>query len=175
MLISLIAAMDRNRVIGVNGRLPWHLPADMAHFVKMTMGKPVIMGRKTYESIPARFRPLRGRSNIILTRDPDYVAPGCHMAHNAEQALTAAGDAPEVMVIGGQIVYTKFLPLAHRLYLTLIDADFPGDAHFPAYDPAAWRTSHHETHPADSANPYPYQFLILEKLLIVNSQLSIDN
>jgi dihydrofolate reductase len=163
MIISLIAAMDRNRVIGVNGRLPWHLPADMGYFVQMTMGKPVIMGRKTYESIPARFRPLRGRSNIILTRDSDYAAPGCHVAHTIEQALAAAADAPEVMVIGGQAVYTKFLPLAHRLYLTLIDAEFPGDAHFPPYDPAAWHTIHQETYQPDENNPYPYQFLILER------------
>ena len=166
MIISLIAAMDRNRVIGVNGRLPWHLPADMAYFVKMTMGKPVIMGRKTYESIPPKFRPLRGRRNIVLTGNPDYAAPGCHIAHTIEQALAATGDAPEAMVIGGQATYQQFLPLAHRLYLTIIDAEFPGDAHFPAYDPAAWPAIHQETHQPDEHNPYPYQFLILEKLTI---------
>ncbi len=164
MIISLIAAMDRNRVIGVNGRLPWHLPADMAYFVKMTMGKPVIMGRKTYGSIPPKFRPLRGRRNIVLTGNPDYAAPGCHIAHTIEQALAAAADAPEVMVIGGQATYQQFLPLAHRLYLTIIEAEFPGDAHFPAYDPTAWPTIHHETHQPDENNPYPYQFLILEKI-----------
>ena len=170
MIISLIAAMDRNRVIGVNGRLPWHLPADMAYFVNITMEKPVIMGRITYESIPARFRPLRGRKNIVLTHNPDYAAPGCHVVHTIEQALAAAAEALEVMVIGGQAVYTKFLPLAHRLYLTLIDAEFPGDAHFPAYDPTAWHTIHQETHQPDKNNPYPYQFLILER-----TPLTIDH
>jgi dihydrofolate reductase len=178
MIISLIAAMDKNRVIGRNGRLPWRLPADMQYFVSLTLGKPVIMGRKTYESIPEKYRPLRNRTNIILTHNLDYVAPGCIVVHTLDEALAAAGDAPEVMVIGGANLYEQFLPRANRLYLTIIHGEFDGDAHFPPYDPAAWNTISDETHPVDAQNPYSYQFLILEngQLSIANGQLpTVDN
>ena len=164
MIISLIAAMDKNRLIGQNGRLPWRLPADMQRFVALTMGKPVIMGRKTYDSIPAKYKPLHGRTNIILTRNPGYKAPGCLVVHSPEAALAAAGDAEEVMVAGGAAVYAAFLPRAHRLYLTLIDAQFTGDAAFPATNPSHWRTIHQETHEPDEKNNYRYQFLTLERI-----------
>ncbi len=163
MIISLIAAMDKNRVIGQNGRLPWRLPADMRRFVELTLGKPVIMGRKTYESIPPKFKPLHGRTNIILTHNLDYDAPGCLVVHTIEEALAAAGGAPEVMVIGGTAVYEQFLPRADRLYLTLIDAEFAGDAQFPPYNESAWTITTREAHEPDEKNPYPYEFLTLEK------------
>lgn len=163
MIISLIAAMDKNRVIGQNGRLPWRLPADMRRFVELTLGKPVIMGRKTYESIPPKFKPLHGRTNIILTHNLDYDAPGCFVAHTIEEALAAADGAPEVMVIGGAAVYEQFLPRADRLYLTIIDAAFDGDATFPPYDHSAWTITAREVHEPDEKNPYPYEFLTLEK------------
>ncbi|MBP6472704.1 MAG: dihydrofolate reductase [Chloroflexi bacterium] len=163
MIISLIAAMDKNRVIGQNGRLPWRLPADMHRFVDLTLGKPVIMGRKTYDSIQPKYRPLHGRTNIILTHSADYGAPGCFVVHAIEQALAAAGDAPEVMVIGGTAVYAQFLPRASRLYLTLINAEFPGDAYFPPYDESAWTITAREAHEPDEKNPYPYEFLTLDK------------
>ncbi|MDX1687598.1 MAG: dihydrofolate reductase, partial [Candidatus Promineifilaceae bacterium] len=109
--ISLIAALDRNGVIGDDGRIPWRLPADLKYFKRVTMGKPLIMGRKTYESIG---RPLPGRQNIVLTRQRDYRAPGCTVVHSLEEALAAAGDAEEVMVAGGGSVYRQFLPRADR-------------------------------------------------------------
>jgi dihydrofolate reductase len=178
MIISLIAAMDKNRVIGRNGRLPWRLPADMRYFVRMTIGKPVIMGRKTYESLKPKYKPLSDRTNIILTHNRDYDAPGCIVVHTIEAALAAAGDAPEVMVIGGANTYEQFLPLADRLYLTIIHGEFDGDATFPPYDPADWRVVNDETFPADDRNPYSYQFLTLEncQLSIANGQLpTVDN
>ena len=154
--------MDKNRVIGQNGRLPWRLPADMEHFVAVTMGKPVIMGRKTYDSIQPKYKPLHGRSNIILTHNHDYNTPGCIVVHTVEEAIAAA-DAPEVMVIGGANTYEQFLPLADRLYLTIIDAEFNGDAQFPPYDESTWTITARETHQPDEKNPYPYEFLTLEK------------
>ena len=155
--------MDKNRIIGQNGRLPWRLPTDMQRFVELTMGKPVIMGRKTYDSIPAKYKPLKGRTNIILTRNPDYAAPGCLIVNSPEAALIAAGNAEEIMIGGGSAIYAAFLPIAHRLYLTLIDAQFDGDATFPAYNQANWQTIHHNTHRPDEKNKFRYQFLTLER------------
>lgn len=163
MIISLIAAMDKNRVIGQNGRLPWRLPADMQYFVMMTTGKPVIMGRKTYESLKPKYKPLRDRTNIILTHTHNYDAPGCIVVHTIEAALAAAGDVDEVMVIGGANTYEQFLTRADRLYLTIIDAEFAGDATFPPYDHSAWTITAREAHEPDEKNPYPYEFLTLEK------------
>jgi dihydrofolate reductase len=159
MTISLIAALGRNRVIGSRNTLPWRMPADMAHFRALTRGKPVIMGRKTFESIGC---PLPDRANIIITRDRAYRAAGCVVVHDTDEVLVAAGDAPEIMVIGGGEIYALFLPRATRIYLTLIGADFDGDTHFPAYD-AAWRETARAEHPADAANPHPYAFVTLEK------------
>ncbi|HFQ93832.1 MAG TPA: dihydrofolate reductase [Anaerolineae bacterium] len=161
--ISLIAAMDRNRLIGAAGRIPWHLPDDMRWFVEQTMGKPVIMGRKTYDSIPPRFKPLKGRHNIILTRQPDYAAAGCTVVHSPEAALAAAGDAPEIIIGGGAALYRHFLPQAGRLYLTLVDGEFSGDVYFPPYDPAAWQETFRQPHPADDRHPPPFTWLILER------------
>ena len=160
MTISLIAAMDRKRVIGKDNALPWSMPADLKHFRDLTRAHPVIMGRKTYESIG---RPLPDRKNIILTRDPEWHAEHCMTAHTTAEAVAAAGDAPEIMVIGGEQVFRMFLPTAQKMYLTLIDADFDGDATFPEWDPDEWRETAREAHPADAENPHPYTFLTLER------------
>lgn len=161
MIISLIAAMDRNRLIGSDNRLPWRLPADLAHFKKMTMGKPVVMGRKTFESIG---RPLPGRTSIVLTRDPGFAAGGVLVADSFESALDLAGDVAEVMVIGGGAVYALAMPLARRLYLTLVDDEFEGDAWFPVIVPAQWREIDSSSRSADEHNAHDYRFVVLEKM-----------
>lgn len=162
--ISLIVAMDKNRLIGANGRLPWHLPDDMKWFREQTMGKPVIMGRKTFESIPERFRPLPGRHNIVLTHRRDYAAEGVTVVHTIEAALTAAGDVAEIVVIGGAELYTQLLPQADRLYLTQIDAEFDGDAYFPEFDLAVWHEIYRQEHLADDRHDYAFTWLIWERL-----------
>ena len=139
--LSLIAAVARHRVIGREGRLPWHLPGDMRHFRETTRGKPVIMGRKTWESLPEKFRPLPGRLNVVVSGNPGYSAPGAIVAGSLADAIEKAGrgsDA-EVFVVGGAKLYRQALPLAGRLYLTEIDAEFPGDALFPEIDAREWR------------------------------------
>jgi len=148
--------MARNRVIGRAGRLPWHLPADLQRFKRLTLGKPILMGRKTWESLPGL---LPQRRHIVLTQDPDYQAQGCELAHSIDQALALAGDAPELMVVGGAQLYRALLPRAQRLYLTLVEADLPGDAFFPEYDASEWRELRREVHAADARNPYPYSFI----------------
>lgn len=159
--ISLIAALDKNGVIGDDGRIPWRLPADLKYFKRVTMGKPLVMGRKTHESIG---RPLPGRQNIVLTRQRDYHAPGCTVVHTLEEALAAAGDAEEIMVAGGGTVYRHFLPRADRLYLTFVETTAEGETTFPPFDPRAWHLIFQEAHPADERNPYPYRFTIFEKV-----------
>jgi len=159
-MLSIIAALSRNRVIGKDNQLPWRLPADLKHFKAVTLGKPVIMGRKTFESIG---KPLPGRDNIVVTRDPQFRADGIAVAHSLDDALAQGRAAPEIMLIGGAQLYTQALPRAQRLYLTLIHADIDGDAHFPDYDPAAWRETAREDHAPDENNHYSYSFLILER------------
>jgi dihydrofolate reductase len=158
MMVSLVAAMARNGVIGKDNALPWRLPADMRRFRSLTLGKYVLMGRKTFESIG---RPLSGRTNLVLTRDPGYVAQGCIVVPALARALELAGG--QVMVIGGMSVYEQCLPRAARLYLTLIHRDFAGDARFPAYDEAHWTTVVRDDFPADKENPFPYSFLELQR------------
>jgi dihydrofolate reductase len=140
-VISLVAAMARNRVIGAGNRLPWRLPEDLKRFKRITMRAPVIMGRKTHESIG---KPLPGRRNIVVTRQPGARWDGCEVAGSLDAALALAGDAPEVFVIGGGELYRLALPRADRLYLTLIDADYAGDAFFPEIDPREWRETARE-------------------------------
>ena len=164
MRLSIIVAMDKNRLIGVNGRLPWRLPDDMKWFREQTMGKPVVMGRKTFESIPDRFRPLPGRHNIVLTRRGDYEVEGVTAVHTLEAVLAAAGAVDEIVVIGGAELYRQLLPQADRLYLTLIDAELTGDAYFPEIDPAAWREIFRQEHPADNRHDYPFTWLIWERI-----------
>lgn len=163
MIISLIAAMGHNRVIGGHNALPWNMPADMRHFRELTRGKPVIMGRKTFESIG---HPLPKRPNIVITRDRAYHREGCVVVHDADAALVAGGTVgttEEVMVIGGGEIYVLFLAQANRMYLTLIDADFTGDIRFPEFSESEWRETAREEHAADAANPHPYAFITLER------------
>lgn len=160
MIISLIAAMGKNRTIGKNNSLPWNLPADMKYFRDKTRGKPVIMGRKTYESIG---KPLPKRLNIIITRDENYKAEGCVVVHTADEAIIAAGNVKEVMVIGGSQIYKEFLPRANRMYLTKIDAEFEGDTYFPEFTTEEWKEISYEEHERDAENPYDYRFVVLER------------
>ena len=160
MIISFVVAMGKNKVIGKNNSLPWTMPADMKHFKDLTSGKPVIMGRKTFESIG---KPLPKRINIIITRDKDYDAQNCTVVHSIDEALEAAKNATEVMVIGGAQIYKEFLPKANRMYLTIIDADFQGDTYFPKYDVTEWEETAYEEHEKDAENPYDYAFITLER------------
>ena len=160
MIISFVVAMGKNKVIGKNNSLPWTMPADMKHFKDLTSGKPVIMGRKTFESIG---KPLPKRINIIITRDKDYDAQNCTVVHSIDEALEAAKNATEVMVIGGAQIYKEFLPKANRMYLTIIDADFQGDTYFPKYDVTEWEETAYEEHEKDTENPYDYTFITLER------------
>ena len=160
MRISIIAAMATNHVIGLNNALPWHLPADLRHFKSVTMGKPVVMGRKTFESIG---KPLPGRMNIVISHNPNFQAAGCHTVRSIEQALEQAGEQDEVMIIGGASFYRQILPRADRLYLTLVHASFDGDAFFPDYRQADWRVLEREDHKADDKNSCDYSFLVLER------------
>jgi dihydrofolate reductase len=137
-MLSVIAAVARNGVIGKDNALPWHLPADLKHFKALTSGHTVIMGRKTWESLPEKFRPLPGRQNIVVTRNAGYVATGASVVTSLADAMAAATD-PEAFVIGGAELYQAALPLADRLQLTEIDMDYEGDTRFPALDPAQWR------------------------------------
>ena len=135
-LISIIAAMAANRVIGIDNRLPWRLPEDLQHFKRLTLGHHVIMGRKTWESLPGK---LPGRPHVVITRDPGYRAEGALVAHSLEEAVAAAGDDGEIFFIGGENLYRQALALADRIYLTEIQQDFEGDAHFPKFDRGIWR------------------------------------
>ncbi|WP_026611121.1 dihydrofolate reductase [Methylocaldum szegediense] len=159
MKISLIVAMSENRVIGVDNRMPWHLSSDLKRFKRITMGKPLIMGRRTHESIG---RPLPGRKNIVLTTDRTYTAPGCVVAHSLEDALEEA-NADEVMVIGGSSLYEKLLPTADRLYLTLIHRAFTGDTFFPQIKWDEWTEIERLDVEDDPDSGLSYSFLILER------------
>ncbi|MBI3027215.1 type 3 dihydrofolate reductase [Candidatus Woesearchaeota archaeon] len=158
MIISLIAAMGKNNVIGKDNSLPWKLPADMKRFKELTTGKPVIMGRKTFESIG---KPLPNRKNIVITRDKDYRAKGCIVVHSADSALKAATKAEEVMVIGGEQIFKEFLPKANKMYLTFIYKDFDGDAYFPEYDKSEWKEIKREEYKNEN---YKFVFVILQKI-----------
>lgn len=139
MTISLIAAVAQNRAIGKDNQLLWHLPEDMRYFRETTRGKTVIMGRKTWESLPDKFRPLPGRRNIVVTRDNHYVADGALLAHSLDEAIAAAGEDGETFVIGGAELYKQALPLAQRLYLTEVAHAYEGDVFFPEIAPAEWQ------------------------------------
>jgi len=157
---SLVVAMSRNRTIGRDNQLPWRLPADLAFFKRITMGKPVIMGRHTYESIG---KPLPGRLNIVVSGDPDYRAPGCTVAHSMEEAYRAAGNAEEVAIIGGSSIFEAALPRADVIYLTEVDADVEGDVFFPPFDRSQWRETELERHAPDARHAYPFRILRLER------------
>lgn len=159
-IISMIWAMDRHRLIGVNNKLPWRLPADLAYFMKTTMGHPVVMGRKTFESLA---RPLSGRTNIILTRDRTYEAPeGCLVVHSVAEALEQVQGA-SFFVMGGSEIYALFLPIADRLYVTEVDGSFTGDAYFPEFDLSEWQVASIKEGTVDDHNPYPHRFIVYER------------
>lgn len=164
MIISLIAAMGKNRVIGNKGKLPWHMPADLEYYRSKIKGKTVVMGRKTFESMGNK--PLPKRTNIIITRNQNYKVEDAIVVHSAEEALKEAekiNPNQEIMVIGGSEIYKEFLPIANRIYLTLIDGAFAGDAFFPEYDITEWKEVSYEEHERDKDNPYDCRFVVLEK------------
>ena len=164
--IAFVVAAAENGVIGRNGQLPWRLPSDLKRFRKLTLGKPVVMGRKTYDSIG---KPLDGRDNIVVTRQAGFCPPGVHPARSVEQALAlsqelAAGrGAEEVMVIGGAEVYRVALPRAERIYLTLVHAEPEGDARFHALDPQQWRETAREPMPQRPNDQFPADFIVLDR------------
>ncbi|KJY84741.1 diacylglycerol kinase [Vibrio neptunius] len=159
MIISMIAAMAKDRVIGKDNQMPWHLPADFAWFKRCTMGKPVIMGRKTYESIG---RPLPGRHNIVVSRDVNLAIEGVTTVITIDHALEAAGDVDEVMIIGGGAIYKACLPQADKLYVTYIDAQIEGDTQFPYWEDM-FEETHSENYVADEKNAYDMRFVVLER------------
>ncbi len=162
----MIVAAAENGVIGRNNALPWHLPEDLRYFKRVTMGKPIVMGRKTFESIG---RPLPGRTNIVVTRSPDWRAEGVRVVHSLEQALELAADialidgAEEVMVVGGADIYRTAIPRASRLYLTQVHATVEGDAFLPEIDWRQWREVSRQSFAAGGANPYDYSFVVFER------------
>ncbi|OGZ29074.1 MAG: hypothetical protein A2835_00115 [Candidatus Niyogibacteria bacterium RIFCSPHIGHO2_01_FULL_45_28] len=160
MRISIIAAVAKNGVIGKNNSLPWNLPSDMKKFKELTIGKPVIMGRKTFESIG---KPLAGRVNIILTRNSDFNAEGVAIVHSPEEALQLVADQDEIMIIGGESVYGQFLPRASRIYLTRVDSDFDGDSFFPPMDLDSWTEVIRETKEPDEKNAHRHTFFVYDK------------
>jgi len=161
MIISLIVAMDDNGVIGADGDLPWRLPADLKHFKEVTMGKPIIMGRKTHDSIG---RPLPGRENIVLTRDHNYKAEGCTILHSLDDLYVHCGYHEEIMIMGGAELYKQFLDEAGLIYLTEVHTCVGGgDTWFPDYNPDLWDEVAREDFRADDRNQYDYSFVVLER------------
>ncbi len=159
MKISLIVAMSSNRVIGLNGQMPWHLSADLQRFKQTTMGKPIMMGRKTFDAIG---RPLPGRENLIISRNSEYSAPNCRSFTSIESGLTYASGCEELFVIGGATLYEALLPAADYLYLTLINRQFEGDTYFPEVDFASWREISREDIVDDPHVDYSYSFIKFE-------------
>ena len=159
--ICLIVALAANRVIGKNNALPWHLPADLKRFKALTMSHPVVMGRKTHESIG---RPLPGRRNLIVTRNRGYSAPGCEVVHSLDEATAACRDAETLFIIGGAELYREALPRAHCLEFTEIHAAFEGDATFPEFSPAQWRETGREIHRNETGVAFRYDFVRYERI-----------
>ncbi|WP_286887431.1 dihydrofolate reductase [Aneurinibacillus sp. UBA3580] len=158
-MISIVVAMDRNRVIGKENRLPWHLPADLKHFKNLTMGHVIVMGRKTHEAIG---RPLPGRTNVVLTQNPDYRAEECVVLHSVDEVLTRFKGEP-IDVIGGAQIIKLFLPYVDTLHLTIIEASFEGDVYFPEIDITEWKLVSKQKGIKDEKNPYDYYFLTYKK------------
>lgn len=159
-MISIIAAMGQAHVIGFQGKLPWHLPADLRYFKAYTTGKTIVMGRKTFDSIG---RPLPNRRNVVVTRQSDWAHVGCEVLHSLD-ALQAQHDTSEQVIIGGATLYQQALPWADRLLLTRIDAAFEGDTYFPEWDASVWQLSSSEAHQPDDKNPYAYRFEVYDRL-----------
>lgn len=152
--------MDRNRVIGNDDSLPWHISADLKNFKKITMGKPIVMGRKTHESIG---KPLPGRENIIITRDKTYQAEGCTVLNSIDEIFEHCKDVEEVMITGGSEIYKHTLDQATRLYLTEVHTEIEGDTFFPEFERNDWNEISREAHTADERNDFDYSFVVLEK------------
>lgn len=159
-MISIIVAVSTNGVIGRQGELPWRLSDDLKHFKAATMGKPIVMGRKTWESIG---RPLPGRQNIVITRQPAFEAEGCDVVASVKEAVAVAGNVDEIMVIGGSQIYELVLPVAERLYLTRVHAEVEGDAFFPQADETEWLLVSDESHEADQRNEFAFSFQVFER------------
>lgn len=160
MQISLIAAASANDVIGVRGELPWHLPNDFKHFKETTMGKPIVMGRRTWESIG---RALPGRVNIVLTRNATFDAPEAVVATTRRQAIEAASSAGELMIIGGGEIYREFMPIAACIYLTRVHTQIEGDAHFPPLPETDWQLTNSDAYSADERHAFDYEFQTYER------------
>ncbi|MBA2690821.1 MAG: dihydrofolate reductase [Burkholderiales bacterium] len=160
MRLSLIVAMAENRAIGVANRLPWHLPADLKHFRSLTMGHPIIMGRKTFDSIG---RVLPGRRNIVVTRNPEYVKPGVTIAHSLDEAFDYCKAESEAFVIGGADVYRAAIERADRIYLTLVHSVTEGDVFFSAIDESQWQEIERVAYPADPHNAHAYDFIVYDR------------
>lgn len=158
--VSVIAALARNRVIGIENRLPWRLPEDLAHFKALTLHHPILMGRKTFESLG---RPLPGRTNIVITRNVDYRRDGCLVADSIPAAIALCEDTDEVFFIGGAELYAQVIPLADRLYLTEVDVDAQGDAWFPDYDRSAFREISRESHTGTKGDTLRFDFVVYER------------
>lgn len=160
MIISIIVAVDKNNAIGINNKLPWNLPADLKYFKEKTLGKTVIMGQKTFESIG---KPLPGRNNIVMSLDHNFHPLGCITVRSINDALEKGKNNNEVMIAGGLSIYKQFLPLANKIYLTLIDYQFEADTFFPEINMSQWQEISREKHQSDDKNKYDYTFLILER------------
>jgi len=166
MIISLIAALSKNRVIGKNNDLPWHLPDDMKYFMQTTKGHHVIMGRKNYESIPEKFRPLPNRTNIVVTRQRDFSAPNCTIVNSIEQGLAMAKKAGELetFIIGGAQIYEEGMALTQRMYLTEIQAEIEGDTYFPEIQFRKWKETLRIHHPIDERHKFKFDFVIYDRI-----------
>lgn len=160
MIRSIVVAVARNGVIGRDNELPWKLPKDLAYFKRVTLGHPVVMGRRTWESIG---RALPGRHNIVVTRNPSLDAPGATVVTSLADAWEAAGDAEEVSIIGGTSIFRETLPVADRIHLTEVEADVEGDTFFPPFDRSEWVEHEVERHPADERHEYPFRIVLLTR------------
>ncbi len=159
--LSLIVAMAKNRVIGADGKIPWHLPNELQLFKRVTMGHHIVMGRKTYESIG---RLLPGRTTVIVTRQKDYSVPGALVAHSLDEALARSAGDPEIFIIGGGELYRAAMPLADRIYLTVVDAEPAGDTRMPEFDPEQWRLVSTETFGKDERHAHDYRFEVHDRV-----------
>ena len=162
MIVSIIAAVADNGVIGLRGGLPWHLPADLKRFKKLTTGHHMVMGRRTWDSIGRR--PLPGRPTVVVSRDPSFVAEGAQVARSVDEALELAAGADEVFIAGGEAVYREALPVADRVYLTRVHGRFDGDTFFPEFDEGGWRVVVEERREADEKNPHAHTFRVYERV-----------
>lgn len=159
--LSMIVAMAKNRVIGAKGKIPWHLPNELQLFKQVTMGHHIIMGRKTHESIG---RLLPGRTTVIVTRQPDYAVPGAKIAHTLEQAVALCAGDSEIFIIGGGELYRAAMPMADRLYLTVVDAEPAGDTQMPAFNPADWRLQSTKQYSKDERHAHDYRFEVHDRV-----------